>query len=158
MSTLHHAGAVAYRTRGGEAEFLLVTSQRGRWIFPKGRIEAGSTPEATAVRETREEAGIEGKLHPKALGVYRDKKSDDAYNVKMYLLEYKDNCDVWEERKFRSRKWCTYEQAVELIRKAQVLNILELARGRILEKGLGVAPKPGGAPAKSSEKRPSAGK
>lgn len=158
MSILHHAGAVAFRTKGGEVEFLLVTSQRGRWIFPKGRIEAGSTPEATAIRETQEEAGIEGKLHPKALGVYRDKKSDEAYNVKMYLLEYEDNCDVWEERKFRSRKWCTYEQAAELIRKEQVLSILELARSRVLEKGLGVAAKPAEAPAKSSEKRSSAGK
>jgi 8-oxo-dGTP pyrophosphatase MutT (NUDIX family) len=32
------------------------------WIFPKGHIEPGETPEAAALRETREEAGVAGEL------------------------------------------------------------------------------------------------
>ncbi|GAB3929725.1 hypothetical protein GCM10029976_029910 [Kribbella albertanoniae] len=33
-----------------------------RWQFPAGKIEAGETAEAAAVRETREEAGVEVRV------------------------------------------------------------------------------------------------
>jgi 8-oxo-dGTP pyrophosphatase MutT (NUDIX family) len=32
----------------------------GLWALPKGRIDPGERPEATAIREVREETGIEG--------------------------------------------------------------------------------------------------
>src|SRR5690606_12747548 len=35
---------------------------KGRWQLPKGIVDAGETPEAPALREVREEAGIEAAL------------------------------------------------------------------------------------------------
>ena len=52
------------RTQAGEPEFLLVTA-KGRfdqWIFPKGHAEAGETLDKAALRELREEAGVEGTV------------------------------------------------------------------------------------------------
>lgn len=48
------------RAATGEAEFLLVTarSPRKEWVFPKGHIEPGESPEAAATREVAEEAGV----------------------------------------------------------------------------------------------------
>jgi 8-oxo-dGTP pyrophosphatase MutT (NUDIX family) len=61
---LTHAGGVVYRTRAGAREFLLVTARRPpySWIYPKGHIEAGETPEQAAVREVEEEAGLRAEI------------------------------------------------------------------------------------------------
>ena len=63
MIVLQAGGLVVRRTDGGHA-VLLVSSRRDPsvWVLPKGHIEAGESPEQTASREVREEAGIEGDV------------------------------------------------------------------------------------------------
>jgi 8-oxo-dGTP pyrophosphatase MutT (NUDIX family) len=50
---------------------LLMTSRdTGRWIIPKGNIDAGATPAKAAEKEAYEEAGVKGtitRLLPSAL-------------------------------------------------------------------------------------------
>jgi 8-oxo-dGTP pyrophosphatase MutT (NUDIX family) len=56
-----HAGGVVFRRSAeGRVEVLLVTARRRRdqWVFPKGHIEHGESPEDAAVREVAEEAGV----------------------------------------------------------------------------------------------------
>ncbi len=52
------AGIVVVR-RAGQGWRLLVLRAYRNWDFPKGLIEPGEVPFAAAVRETREETGIE---------------------------------------------------------------------------------------------------
>ena len=40
-------------------EYLLLHYESGHWDFPKGKIEEGETPEQAALRELKEETGIE---------------------------------------------------------------------------------------------------
>ena len=49
---------------GPRAALIGRTDRRGRllWSLPKGHIEAGETPEDTAVREVAEETGIRGEV------------------------------------------------------------------------------------------------
>jgi len=60
---LTHAGGVVFRVRA-ETEFLLVTAKQNRehWLYPKGHIEPGETPEACAVREVKEESGVDATI------------------------------------------------------------------------------------------------
>ena len=57
------AGAVVFY-RGDAVEYLLLHYASGHWDFPKGNIEPGETPEQTALREIKEETGLDVKLVP----------------------------------------------------------------------------------------------
>jgi hypothetical protein len=53
-ATLHQAGVIAYRVVRGQIHVLLITSRdTGRWIIPKGNIDAGKTPAKAAERTKR---------------------------------------------------------------------------------------------------------
>jgi 8-oxo-dGTP pyrophosphatase MutT (NUDIX family) len=58
------AGGVITRLgQGGALEVLLVhRPHREDWTFPKGKVEAGETEEACAVREVEEETGLRCRL------------------------------------------------------------------------------------------------
>lgn len=55
------AGGVVYRTRRGMIELALIRV-RDRWGLPKGQVEKGEGLQETALREVREETGLEGKI------------------------------------------------------------------------------------------------
>lgn len=54
------AGGVVYRLVGGEPRWLLISDKHGNWGFPKGHLEDGEEPESAALREVREETGLDG--------------------------------------------------------------------------------------------------
>jgi 8-oxo-dGTP pyrophosphatase MutT (NUDIX family) len=58
------AGGVLVRTIRGRT-MLAAIRPNGReavWALPKGKIDAGETAAQTAIREVREETGVEGRL------------------------------------------------------------------------------------------------
>lgn len=57
------AGGVVYRKGGAEPEIAIVQIvPEMRWQLPKGIIDQGETIEAAALREVREESGVEAEL------------------------------------------------------------------------------------------------
>jgi len=143
MNTLFQAGAVPFRIRNSQPEFLLVTSNRGNWIFPKGIVEPGDTPESAALKEASQEAGGFGKILPGPLGSYEDRKWSNACEIQMFLLQYSGDCESWEERSLRYRKWCTYEDALRLIKKTELREILVRALKRLADSPRGSSPESG---------------
>jgi 8-oxo-dGTP pyrophosphatase MutT (NUDIX family) len=52
-------GIVFRRDADGAPRFLLIKDSYQHWGFPKGHLEAGESPVVAALRETREETGLD---------------------------------------------------------------------------------------------------
>jgi 8-oxo-dGTP diphosphatase len=64
-NTVRAAGGVVWRTNGEDVEIILVHRPKyDDWSLPKGKLDPGETWEEAAVREVREETGLEVELGP----------------------------------------------------------------------------------------------
>lgn len=62
-STVRAAGGVVLRETAGKLDVLLIATHGSRrWSLPKGRLEAGENAETAAIREVREETGIQARI------------------------------------------------------------------------------------------------
>jgi 8-oxo-dGTP pyrophosphatase MutT (NUDIX family) len=130
-TTLHQTGVIAYRIVGGKVRVLLVTSRdTGRWIIPKGNIDAGTIPADAAAKEAYEEAGIKGAIaSPLPLGIYtyfKKLQSGEvrAASVEVYLLRVKERLKRWPEKGERKLSWVSTKEAVRLIEEPGVVPLL----------------------------------
>jgi 8-oxo-dGTP pyrophosphatase MutT (NUDIX family) len=57
------AGGVAFRQQDGATNVVLISvGLSNRWQLPKGQMDGEETPELAAIREVREEGGVEVEL------------------------------------------------------------------------------------------------
>ena len=56
------AGGVVYRKDGNVVQIQMIRDRYGKMTLPKGKMEPNETAEQTALREIREETGIEGRI------------------------------------------------------------------------------------------------
>lgn len=61
------AGAVVYSIEGGNIYFAFVHDVFGKWTLSKGKIEEGENPKEGAVREIKEELGIDIEIEEELL-------------------------------------------------------------------------------------------
>ena len=115
-------GALPWRRgAGGAIEILLVTSRDSpRWLPPKGWPMRGKSLAAAAAQEAYEEAGIEGEIAARPLGDFDHVKQHATMGpveltVRLYPLEVSRELDDWPERKERSRRWFTPDEAAEIV-------------------------------------------
>jgi 8-oxo-dGTP pyrophosphatase MutT (NUDIX family) len=113
MSRCSHAGGVVARIVDDEREYLLVEARRSRgvWVLPKGHIEPGETPEAAAVREVEEEAGVCAAIVARA-GDTEYVMDGKPVRTVFFLMRYQGEARRSEDR---ARTWCRYEDALNLV-------------------------------------------
>lgn len=74
-------GAVVYNVVDGEIKFLLIKHVNGKhWAFPKGHVENNETKVETALREIKEETGLDVELDDNFCKMV-------SYNVNPYILK-----------------------------------------------------------------------
>jgi 8-oxo-dGTP diphosphatase len=131
-SSEYSAGGVVYRPNGNSFDVALIYRTRhDDWSIPKGHIEAGESREQAALREIKEETGLDVRIvSPIGEAVYFFRKRGGDLvrkTVYHYLMEAlttelgKPNWEVTEARWVpitEARSLLSYEKDREMIDKA----------------------------------------
>ena len=141
MAKFKQAGAIVVRAGKTGPRILLVTARRnpGNWIFPKGHVESGETLRAAAVREAREEAGVEGKVVG-AAGRMSFEFGDNTYRVTYFVVR---TSDAGKEREGRRLRWLKYKQALRRLTFDETRDLLRDAWPRIQKVSVAARPRAG---------------
>ena len=133
------AGGVAYRRREDVVEVALVlVGPRGRWQLPKGLVEEGEAPAVTAVREVREEAGLETTMVAELETIeYWYVATRGAGRVRyhkfvhFFLLAYQAGDVRDHDREVDEARWFPLAEAVEGLAFANERRVVALAGERL---------------------------
>lgn len=135
------AGGVVFRRRDAGTEIALIcVAPQERWQLPKGLVEAGEPPEATALREVREETGLESELIGKIdtveywyVGHARGRRTRFHKHVHFYLLRHLGGRVQEHDREVLEARWVGIEEAHAVLAFKSEREIVERARAMIAE-------------------------
>ena len=133
------AGGVTFRWRDSEPEIAIVSVKpKLRWQLPKGIVDPGESPQMTAVREVREEAGIDTELIRLIETIeywYRGEKYGKPVRyhkyVHFYLLEYERGDVAEHDHEVEEARWVSLDEAMEMLEFKGERDVVEKARDMI---------------------------
>jgi len=117
------AGGVAFRKRKNQIEVALISvGDNNRWQLPKGIVDKGESTEDAAVREVREEAGIDTDIVERIDKVeYWYFWNEDDQRVRyhkfvyFYLLRYKSGDVRDHDDEVNEARWVEIDEAITLL-------------------------------------------
>jgi 8-oxo-dGTP pyrophosphatase MutT (NUDIX family) len=134
------AGGVAFRTTKevGVEVALIAVGESHRWQLPKGTIERDEPPEAAALREVREEAGIDAQLVEPIdeieywyAGDSRGRRVRFHKKVYFYLMRYVAGDVADHDDEVREARWFTIDDAIERLAFKNEQSVVIAAKARI---------------------------
>lgn len=136
------AGGVVFRAGadGGFDVALILTHER-RWQLPKGWVEPDESPEQAALREVREEAGVEAELIGRldTIEYWYRSKYDPGEPVRVhklvhfFLLRYVAGSPDDHDQEVREARFVPIDEALEKLAFASERNIVAMARDALLK-------------------------
>jgi 8-oxo-dGTP pyrophosphatase MutT (NUDIX family) len=133
------AGGVAFRRAGYQVQIAIVSVKPSlRWQLPKGIVDPGETMQVTAVREVREEAGIETDLLDLIETVqywyqrvqYGKRIRYHKY-VHFFLLKYRAGDVADHDHEVAESRWVNFDEALEMLAFKSERDVVEKARTMI---------------------------
>jgi mutator protein MutT len=127
-------GAALRKTPKGLEVALISVGKPPRWQLPKGLVDKGESPEQAAVREVREEAGINsriGELIEKVEYWYQSKRGTERIRyhkyVYFYLMWYESGDVADHDHEVNESRWVNAIEAISLLAFRSERNIVERA-------------------------------
>jgi 8-oxo-dGTP pyrophosphatase MutT (NUDIX family) len=132
------SGGVVYRKKNDKVEILLIKDAKDRWTIPKGHVEPGEEPGATAEREIREETGLQDMEVLSWLGKvnfrYRRGHSLVLMTMHIWLVEGKGNTSkLHPEDWLGDIRWLPAAKAVDMIAYDDIGKLILIAMKKIRE-------------------------
>ena len=134
------AGGVVYQMNAGRLETVLCgRSQPVRWSLAKGTPDPGETLEETALREVREETGLEVEIDGSLGSIdywFADRDKEVRYHktVHFYLMIPVGGATDQHDPEFDVVQWFDAKQAVKTLAHANEANVLQRALDLIAER------------------------
>ena len=128
-------GAVIFRRHSGNLEYLLIKNRKGNnWGFPKGHMEIHEDERQTAVREVREETGL--NIQPlecfRTISEYHP-KGRITKQVIFFVAEMPVEDIVIQKSEIERFIWADYSLAVKTFRFNNDKKVLSQARSWITQ-------------------------
>ena len=110
-------GAVVYCQKDNDIKYLLVCEHGGFWVFPKGHMEEGEFEHETALREVKEETGldvtfVDGFRIKDEHDLAREGRPNTIKQTIYFLAEYQDQKYVPQESEISKIVLMDYESAM----------------------------------------------
>jgi 8-oxo-dGTP pyrophosphatase MutT (NUDIX family) len=141
LMTVHRisSGGVVFRSAGATCEVALIRVARAdgqAWTLPKGWVEKGEDLEQTAVREVREETGLQAKVLRKLGEITyefyaKPERSRVLKTVHVFLLECLGGDTAEHDDEVEEARWFPFDDAVKVLTHKNERDMLEKARGLI---------------------------
>lgn len=135
------AGGVGYRSNGSETEVALIqTAAEKRWQLPKGIVDPGETPEQAAIREVREEAGINCEIVSKLdtidywfVASYDGERKRYHKNVHFFLMRYLNGDVADHDHEVAEARWVEIGAALSILEFKSEREMVQKAKALIGE-------------------------
>ena len=132
------AGGVIYRRSGELAEVALI-HVRNRWGLPKGHVEEGERVEETALREVREETGLDSRLVEKLDDIrywYTREGARVLKVVSFFLLAYRSgSLRDYQREEVDGAEWIPLEEAPDRLANRGEQQMARAALSKVADKG-----------------------
>lgn len=126
-------GVVVYREAQVGRDYLLLHYPGGHWDFPKGHMEKGESEEQTALRELKEETGIDAvRLEDgfRHLIRYRFRSSKGRMVDKhvVFFCGHVDENRLQLSHEHQGYAWLSFDEAVKKVTFANARKLLQKAQ------------------------------
>lgn len=129
------SGAVVFREEDGERKYLLLYYGKGHWGLPRGNIEGEETEKETAVREIKEETGIEELEFVSGFRETNDwyyhNSERKVHKQAVFFLARTPIEDVELSQEHSSYKWLSYGEALDKLTYENTREVLKEAKNSL---------------------------